>query len=194
MAISQINALLAATLLAVPALAQDPSGVTISFGDSEGGFPGLGAGRAPVVEIPWNRLVDSDQLYRDLDRLCAKWPKMMSYEVIGHSVEGRELRVYTLNNPDTGAADTKPAMWIDGNIHGNEVQGGEAVVYTAWYLLENAGHNARVDSLLARTSFYLLPSVNIDGRASWFADAHTPHSSRTGVKPTDNDPADLAAA
>ncbi|MFT4709619.1 MAG: hypothetical protein ACJAZ8_001829 [Planctomycetota bacterium] len=187
MALSQINFLIAASLLAVPALAQDPSGATIPFGDSDGGFPGLGAGRAPVVEIPWNRLVDADQLYTDLDRLCAKWPTMMSYEVIGHSVEGREMRVYTLNNPATGPADTKPAMWIDGNIHGNEVQGGEAVVYTAWYLLENAGHNARVDSLLERSSFYLLPSVNIDGRASWFDEAHNPHSSRTGVKPTDND-------
>lgn len=184
---SKLYLFLIASLLATPTLAQDPSGATIPVGDSDGGFPGLGAGRAPVVEIPWNRLSPPGKLYADLDRLCEQWPDMMSYELIGESVGGIEMRVYTLNDPATGPASSKPAMWIDGNIHGNEVQGGEAVVYTAWYLLENRKHNARVDALLARSSFYLLPMVNPDGRASWFANSHNPHSSRTGIKPTDND-------
>jgi hypothetical protein len=184
---SSITKFAALCLLAAPLMAQDPSGATIPLGDSDGGFPGLGAGRAPVVEIPWNRLSAPAQLYKDLDRLAAQWPTMLSYELIGHSVGGIEMRVYTLNNPATGSADTKPAMWIDGNIHGNEVQGGEAVVYTAWYMLENFGHNARVDALLDRSSFYLLPMVNPDGRESWFAEAHNPHSSRTGIFPTDSD-------
>ena len=103
------------------------------------GFPGLAAGRAPQVEIAWNRLYDDAEIYALLDRLAARWPELLSYEVIGHSVESRELRVYTLNNPATGPDASKPAMWIDGNVHGNEVQGSEAVVYAAWYLLENYG-------------------------------------------------------
>jgi len=151
------------------------------------GFPGLGASRKPIVEIPWNRLYDYDEIYAHLDRLVAQWPEMLSMEVIGHSIESRELRVYTLNNPETGSAESKPAMWIDGNVHGNEVQGGEAVVYTAWYLLENYASNEQVRALVDRTSFYLLPMVNPDGRASWFTGAHTAHSSRTGVMPIDSD-------
>ena len=78
-------------------------------------------------------------------------------------------------------------MWIDGNVHGNEVQGGEAIVYAAWYLLENRESNARVRELVEGSSFYLLPMVNPDGRASWFRDAHNAHSSRTGRKPWDSD-------
>ena len=132
-----------AALSASPVLAQDPSDVDIPAGDSNEGFNGLPAMRAPTVEIPWNRLVDTAGLYGYMDRLTAEWPELLSYEIIGHSVEGRELRVYTLNDPATGPDTSKPAMWIDGNIHGNEVQGGEAVVYTAWYLLENLEHNAR---------------------------------------------------
>ena len=108
------------------------------------GFPGLAAGRMPQVEIAWNRLYDVNELYARFDALIARWPELISMQVIGHSVEGRELRVYTLNDPATGADTTKPAMWVDGNVHGNEVQGGEAVLYTAWYLLENRGSNARV--------------------------------------------------
>jgi hypothetical protein len=151
------------------------------------GFPGLAAGRNPRVEIPWNRLYDYPEIYAHLDRLVAAWPELLSHQVIGHSVEGREMRVYTLNDPSTGAHDEKPAMWVDGNVHGNEVQGGEAVVYLAWYLLENYGSNERVTELLKRSSFYLLPMVNPDGRASWFNDAHSASSSRSGVKPLDRD-------
>ncbi len=168
-----------ATLLAmacVSAAPQEPSG-----------FPGLAAGRKPQVEIAWNRLYDDQEIYALLDRLLARWPDFVSMEVIGHSVEGRELRVYTLNNPATGADTQKPAMWIDGNVHGNEVQGGEAVVYGAWYLLENHGSNPRVTELLDRSAFYLLPMVNPDGRHSWFHDPHSASSSRSGRMPIDDD-------
>jgi hypothetical protein len=151
------------------------------------GFPGLAAGRAPRVEIAWNRLYDVDALYAHFDRLAAEWPGLLTRRVIGRSVESRELRVYTLQDPATGAESDKPAMWVDGNVHGNEVQGGEAVLYLAWYLLENRGTNARVDELLAGTVFHLLPSVNPDGRAHWFARAHSAHSSRSGVQPVDDD-------
>ncbi len=151
------------------------------------GFPGTAAGNSPQVEIAWNRLYDYDEIHALLDRLEERWPALLSHEVIGASSEGRELRVYTLNDPATGAADTKPGMWIDGNVHGNEVQGGEAIVYAAWYLLENRDSNPRVRELVANSAFYLLPMVNPDGRASWFRDAHNAHSSRTGRKPWDSD-------
>ena len=169
-------------LALLPALAPQDAGE-----DEQRGFPGLAAGRAPRVEIPWNRLYDYDEIYAHLDRLAAEWPELLSYEVIGHSVENREMRVYTLNDAQTGPATSKPAMWIDGNVHGNEVQGGEAVVYLAWYLLENRGTNERVSELVDATAFYLLPMVNPDGRASWFEEAHNAHSSRSGVQPLDRD-------
>ena len=166
-------------LLLVVALCQDAQEPT--------GFPGLPVGHTPRVEIPWNRLYDFDELYAHFDRLVEATPDLLSMQVIGHSVENRELRVYTLSDPQTGTEAEKPAMWIDGNVHGNEVQGGEAVLYTAWYLLENFGTNERVTELVERTTFYLLPMVNPDGRASWFADAHSASSSRSGYQPLDDD-------
>ena len=169
--------ILALTLTLLPAPLQQ----------AEGGFPGLPAGRSPRVEIPWNRLYDYPEIHAHLDRLAAEWPDMLSYEVIGHSVEGREMRVYTLNDPSTGPAEAKPAMWLDANVHGNEVQGSEGVVYLAWYLLENHGSNERVTELLRRASFYLQPTVNPDGRANWFNEAHSASSSRSGVRPLDRD-------
>jgi hypothetical protein len=154
--------------------------------DSDG-FPGTPIGHIPRVEIPWNRLYDLPELYGHFDRLVETWPEMISMQVIGHSVESREMRVYTVNNPASGPADGKPAMWVDGNVHGNEVQGGEAALYLAWYLLENHGSNEAITELLYNSAFYILPTVNPDGRVHWFRTAHSPHSSRTGVFPTDND-------
>jgi hypothetical protein len=151
------------------------------------GFAGTASNSRPTVEIPWNRLYDYDEIYALMDRLAAQWPELLTYEVIGHSVENREMRVYTLTNPDSGPAQSKPAMWVDANVHGNEVQGAEAVVYLAWYLLENNGPNEIVTELVDRSTFYLLPMVNPDGRAYWFREANTASSSRSGVQPLDSD-------
>ncbi len=151
------------------------------------GFPGLPVGHVPQVEIPWNRLYDVGEIYALLDRLQARWPELVTMTLLGSSVESRELRVYTIHNPATGLEADKPAMWIDGNVHGNEVQGAEAVVYTAWYLLENYGTNERISRLLDERVFHLLPMVNPDGRWHWFHDAHNASSSRSGAKPIDDD-------
>ena len=151
------------------------------------GFPGSSVGHAPKVEIPWNRFYDYDELLAHFDRVQAAFPALVTHEVIGRSVENRELRVYTVNDARTGPANEKPAMWIDGNVHGNEVQGGEAALYALWYLCENAAGNPEVAELLRDAAFHLLPAQNPDGRAHWFQRAHNASSSRTGVFPTDDD-------
>lgn len=152
-----------------------------------GGFDGLPLHHPKKVDIAFNRFYDEAGLYALLDEVQAASPELVSMQVIGHSVEGRELRVYTINNPATGADTEKPAMWVDANVHGNEVQGGEVTVYLVWYLMENYGTNERVTELVDNNVFYVLPTVNPDGRHHWIHEAHNPHSSRTGVRPTDND-------
>lgn len=155
--------------------------------DPNAGFAGTAAGKAPKVEIAWNRLYDTDELYAHFDRLAASRPDLMHLdERRGLSVQGRELRVYVISGKSPNP-HAKPAMWIDANVHGNEVQGGEAILYLASYLLENEASNPRVAELLEDTTLYLLPTVNPDGRSFWFQHANTASSSRTGQKPVDSD-------
>ncbi|MCA9311961.1 MAG: hypothetical protein KDA21_12190, partial [Phycisphaerales bacterium] len=75
----------------------------------------------------------------------------------------------------------------DGNVHGNEIQAAEVVLYTLWYLTKSYGVNERLTTMMDEYVFYLLPSVNPDGRAAWFAEAGTPHSSRGNRRPEDSD-------
>lgn len=141
----------------------------------------------PEVEIPWNRYYTYGELLEHMQRLQDAYPDFIEIVGIGESFEGRQMRVMILTNKATGADTDKAAMWVDGNVHGNEVQGSEAAIYLAWWLLEHYDSNERAKELLDKRAFYILPSQNPDGRDHWFANANTQHSSRTGTTPTDND-------
>ena len=140
----------------------------------------------PKIEIAWNRYYDYDEVLHIMERLQAAYPQFIRFEDIGHSYQGRVLRVMMLTNQETGSDRDKIAMWIDGNIHGNEIGGTETLLYLAWWLLEHYDSNQRARELLDRRVFYLLPSQNPDGRHQWF---HEPDGlfSRSGQKPYDND-------
>jgi hypothetical protein len=141
----------------------------------------------PKVEIPWNRYYSHGELLDHMERLHVAYPEFVEFIDIGESFEGRPMRVMVLTNRATGKHEDKAGMWVDGNVHGNEVQGGEAAVYLAWWLLEHYTDNERAKDLLDRRVFYILPAQNPDGRDHWFNNANTGSSSRTGTTPTDND-------
>ena len=139
------------------------------------------------VPLSFDRYYNYPDLVAAFKTLEKAYPKFLRVETIGKSVQGRDLIVAIINNPDTGPELRKAAMYIDGNIHGNEVQGGEVCLYTAWYLLENYGKIDKVTELVNERVFYIVPVVNPDGRAWWFDMPNTSSTSRSGLKPTDND-------
>ncbi|NBX33184.1 MAG: hypothetical protein EBR07_10760, partial [Planctomycetes bacterium] len=142
---------------------------------------------ASKVEIPFNRFNDVETLQSYMFKLAESYPSLCRVERIGTTALGRPYLAMVINNRQTGDEGTKPAMYIDGAIHANEIQAGETVLYTAWYLLSGYGTIPKITELVDRSTFYLVPLVNPDGRAEWFANANTPHSARTGQKPVDND-------
>ena len=150
-------------------------------------FPALGAPDDPKVEVRWNRFYDTAGLERILRELNQAFPGLTELVEVGTSAQGRTIWSLEVTNEKTGAASSKPAMYIDGNIHGNEVQASETVAYTAWYLCEMYGKVDRVTALLDAKAFYLIPTINPDGRDHWFHSPSNPHLSRSGLVPIDND-------
>jgi hypothetical protein len=57
----------------------------------------------------------------------------------------------------------KPAIWLDGGMHGNEFTGTEVCLYTVDKLVSNYGANAEVTRLVDDFVFYICPVVNPDG-------------------------------
>ncbi|MCP4660701.1 MAG: peptidase M14 [bacterium] len=156
-----------------------------SIGQAEAGEPIRAARKAP--EPGFNRFFTFEEVTELLQGYAAAYPEWVKLESIGKSFEGRDMWLLTLNNPATGPVLSKPAMYVDGNTHGNEVQGTEAVVYTIDFLLKNYGLLERVTELLDRAVFYCVPVVNPDGRTGWLEGPSTPDFPRTVKVPMDDD-------
>jgi len=76
-------------------------------------------------------------------------------------------------------------MYIEANVHGNEIQGGEVCLYTIWYLMENYGRIDDVTRLVDERVFYIIPTVNPDGR-QYFMEGPGGNA-RSGHVPVDDD-------
>jgi hypothetical protein len=156
-------------------------------------LPGLARAAAPLQpagpepQPRFNRVHDYDEVVRTLKGFHAAYPQWTRLESIGKSLEGRDLWLLTLQNPGTGDELSKPAMWIDGNTHANEVQGTEACLYVIDFVLKNYGKLPRVTELLDRAVLYVLPVLNADGRAAWFKGPSDAGSPRTVMFPVDDD-------
>jgi hypothetical protein len=147
----------------------------------------IGAPNNPKVEIAWNRYYDWKEIGDICRRLTDAHPDLILYSSIGKSVQDRAIHLLTVSNFKNGDVNRKPAMYIDGNIHSNEIQGAEVSLYTAWFLAENYGKVQWITDLLDNKTFYIAPTINPDARDYYIHEPNTPHSPRSGMKPRDDD-------
>ena len=137
------------------------------------------------VKIDFNRWHDVNELWDDMRRLEKAFPDFLKMKSVGKSHNGQDIMYMTINNPKTGSELNKAAMYVDANIHGNEIQGGEICIYTIWYLMENYGRIDKVTRMVDERVFYIFPCVNPDGRQHFMEG--TGSGSRTGHVPVDGD-------
>lgn len=147
----------------------------------------MGAPNNPKVEVAWNRYYDWKELGEIGRRIAKAYPQLAKLSSIGKSVEGRDIWLLTVSNTKAGDPDKNPAIYIDGNIHSNEVQGAEVALYTGWYLTEMYGKVDWITELLDQKTFYIVPTINPDARDYFIFQANTPHSPRGGMDPRDDD-------
>ncbi|WP_167608291.1 M14 family metallopeptidase [Maribellus sediminis] len=140
-----------------------------------------------TVPLRFDRYYSYEEVVKALEALHAAYPKLTTLESIGESEEGRKIYVLKINNAETGPELEKPGVWVDGNIHGNEIQAGEVCLYYANMLLTKYGKNEQVTKAVDRNMHYICPVVNVDGRAHFFEDANTMNSSRSLRIPKDDD-------
>jgi hypothetical protein len=150
-------------------------------------FKASGSPVNPKVVVSWNKYYDHAGITEICKKIAAAYPDLAKLESIGKSFKGRDIWVLTISDFRKGDPARKPGMYIDGNIHSNEVQGAEFSLYTAWYLTESFADTRYIQELLADKVFYIVPSINPDGRDSYFHEANTGSSPRSGVIPVDND-------
>jgi len=161
--------------------------INITAQTSDQIYKAAGSPVNPKVVISWNRYNDYAGIANILQKIVKAYPGLAKLESIGKSYEGRDLWCIAITDYSQGDAAKKPGMYIDGNIHSNEVQGSEFAMYTAWYLTENFNDNNFIKELLADKIFYIVPTINPDARDSFFKKPNNASSPRSGVIPIDND-------
>jgi hypothetical protein len=130
----------------------------------------------------FDRFLRYDELVAWLREVAADAPDLVALETYGRSHEGRELWLVTVTDTSTGAHDTKPAHWIDANIHAVELTASVAACSIIGRLVDGYrnGDSAVVEALRTRT-FYIVPRVNPDG-AEWVL-ADRPKQRRSSTRP-----------
>ena len=167
--------------------------ITLSIGFSamaqgpEQMFKAAGSPVNPKVTVTWNKYYDHAGIGEICKKIAAAYPNLAKFESIGKSFQGRDLWCLTITDFKKGDPNHKPAMYIDGNIHSNEIQGAEFAMYTAWYLTESFGDTKFIQELLADKVFYIIPTINPDGRDSYIHQPNSSNSPRSGLLPVDND-------
>jgi hypothetical protein len=97
-----------------------------------------------------------------LNDFKGKYPDLVKVFSIGKSVLGKDIWCIRLTNEKNDTR--KSSCLIDGCIHGQEWEGGEACLYLAEYLLINFDANKTITLILNSSEVYIVPLVNPDGR------------------------------
>jgi len=103
----------------------------------------------------WEDYHSYDQITGYIDEVAATYD-FASAEVIGQSVEGRDLKVLKMERAGPGAKN----VWIDANIHAREWIANAVATYQIKELLEN---DAVDTTYLDNFNIYILPLANPDG-------------------------------
>ena len=134
-----------------------------------------------MPQVEFDKYYRYDDLSRILGEYAQKYPGLVRLGSIGQSYEGRDLWLVTLTNFETGEADQKPALWVDGNIHASEVAPSSACLFLINRLVSSYGSDPDVTRCLDTRAFYVCPRVNPDG-AEW-ALADRPKIIRSSTRP-----------
>ena len=86
--------------------------------------------------------------------LAQAHPQQMTYEAVGKTVQGRDIILFRIGNPNGGR------VLFDGAIHGTEAIGSELLLSYALWLLES--NESLAKTTLQMTYTLMIPVVNTD--------------------------------
>jgi hypothetical protein len=137
--------------------------------------------------ISWKRYYSYAEWTKIMHDIQKKYSHLADIESIGKSRMGRDQFLITITAKSTGKHSEKPAMWVDGAVHGNEVNGIMCSLYLMWYLLTRYDYDDYVHDLVDNSTFYILPGLNVDANESFVSYPNTPNNPREPYRPEDND-------
>ncbi len=116
-----------------------------------------------LFDFDFDRYLLDDEFTQMLHEARDAYPELVTLQSIGKSHQNRDIWALDITNPKTGPHDTKPAFYVDGNNHGEEVSGSMAALFLIRDVLENYGKDPEITHLLDTRTLYIVPRMNPDG-------------------------------
>lgn len=116
---------------------------------------------APLVITDYRT---ATQLINDLIQTESDNPSLVSHEVVGTTVLGKNIYLFKIGNPQGGK------VLVDASIHGNERATSETVYWFVDWLLTSGETDA--ETMLECNSILILPIVNVDSYGVKRTNAH----------------------
>ncbi|KAG6445100.1 hypothetical protein O3G_MSEX003729 [Manduca sexta] len=104
----------------------------------------------------WNDYHRLSVIHAFMDNLEQDFPSVCTTVTIGHSLEGRELKVLKISNSDASNA----SVWLDAGIHAREWIAPAVATYIADHLARNFNN---LPQSVTNKDWYFLPVFNPDG-------------------------------
>lgn len=102
------------------------------------------------------------------DALESARPDLVESRSIGTSIEGRDIRAYTISN--AGSTDA-PAVYVNTGAHAREWIGPATIAYFSDRLVNDYGVDPRITQLVDSVVWHIVPLANPDGYVhSWDVD------------------------
>lgn len=91
-----------------------------------------------------------------------KYPDLLKVEAIGKTWEDRDMIAVSITK-NVSTHSEKPALFYTGTIHAREWIGIELSLSFAKYILDHIDYDPQLNSILDRTTLYMVPCANPDG-------------------------------
>lgn len=145
----QILFILCLLLSGLPFYAQQTGKVTDKF------FPDPQIEIATPAFAKKHGFTNYRELMDYLHKLTTSYPDRVKLQIVGRTQRGRDIPMIKLSS---GGSDKLRVLYA-GCVHGNEPAGTEGLLYFMKQLVSDP----KLEVLLDKIDFYILPSVNIDG-------------------------------
>ncbi|OWA50155.1 Carboxypeptidase B [Hypsibius exemplaris] len=143
--------------------------------------------------MTWTAYHRYSTIERFLETLATNYSAIVEKSTLGKSYEGRNLYLMKIGKPRADGK-TKPAVWMDAQIHAREWIACATVTYMMNKLVTEYGLNETVTRMVDQIDWYVLPVINVDGyefthtneRLNRLTRQINPFSSRIGADPNRN--------
>ena len=110
----------------------------------------------------YDHYYDWEEMTNCIKELVSLYPELITMESLVKSEENKDVWAVTITSAETGTPESKPAYYIDGNIHAGEVTGSMCAIWVIDVLCSNQT-NDTIKKLLDTYTFYIIPKVTPDG-------------------------------